>query len=265
MTDGYINPPPYSLIRGEGRLIISVPHAGTFIPAGIAARLTPEGRAVLDTDWHVDKLYAFAPALGATLLVATHSRTVVDLNRAPGGDALYPGQAETAICPTETFDGAPLYAGAAPEAAEVAARVAALWQPYHTALAAELARIKACYGHARLLDGHSIRSIVPRLFTGTLPDLNFGTNGGASADPALVARALQATAPGGFSQVLDGRFRGGHITRFYGRPAEGVHAIQLELAQSTYLDETEPHRFVAERTIRLTAALSELVKALLAA
>ncbi len=256
-------PPPFLLTRGDARLVISVPHAGTYIPPPIMAQLTPIGTRAVDTDWHVDKLYDFAETLGVTLLVATHSRNVVDLNRAPGGKALYPGQAETTICPTETFDGEPLYSGAPPGRDEIAARVETYWQPYHDALGAELARIRALHGGARLLDAHSIRQSIPRLFPGPLPDLNFGTNSGASADPALVARAMRATSSSFFSQVLDGRFRGGHITRHYGNPADGVHALQLELSQTTYLDEAKPHTFVPDRAARLVSALKNLVGSLL--
>ncbi len=259
------HPPLFALWQGGSRLIVSVPHAGTFIPAPILAQLTEAGRRAIDTDWHVDRLYAFAAGMGATLLTATHSRTVIDLNRWPAGGPLYPGQVETALCPTETFDGAPLYAGDPPGPAEVAARVAAYWQPYHDALGAEIARVAALHGQVHLLDAHSIRTTVPRLFAGRLPDLNFGTNSGAAAEPGLAARAMAATAGRGFSQVLDGRFRGGAITRRYGDPARGVHAIQLELAQACYLDEAAPCPFDAARAAPLVAVLTALVGELLRA
>ena len=255
--------PVFTLHRGQGRLVISIPHAGTGLPEDIAGQLNALGRDVVDTDWHVDRLYAFAAAEGATVLAATQSRTVVDLNRNPAGGALYPGQAETTVCPTESFDGAPLYDGPGPDATEIARRVAGYWNPYHHALAAELDRVRALHGRARLLDAHSIRATIPRLFPGRLPDLNFGTNSGASTDPALAALAMDATAAHGFSQVLDGRFRGGHITRFYGRPADGVDAIQLELAQTTYMNEAHPNPFDSERAAPLTAALRALVGVLL--
>ena len=258
-------PPLFVLQQGSGRLIVSIPHAGTFLPADIAGRLAPAGRALADTDWHVDRLYDGAAALGATVLVATHSRFVADLNRPPDGGKLYPGQAETSICPTETFDGAPLYAAAPPGAAEIDARVAKYWRPYHAALLAEIERVKSLHGTVHLLDAHSIRGTIPRLFEGTLPNLNFGTNGGASAAPGLVARAMAATQGKGFSQVLDGRFRGGHITRYYGKPMAGVHAIQLELAQYCYLDEAAPCPFDACRAAPLVALLGTLVRELLRA
>jgi len=248
-----------------GRLIVSVPHAGTFIPEAIRRRLNPVGQQVIDTDWHVDRLYEFVPQLGATLLVATHARTVVDLNRDPGGTRLYPGQAETTICPTEAFGGASLYTNEPPGAAEITERVTTYWQPYHDTLRQELERIRALHGSARLLDAHSIRQSVPRLFPGKLPDLNFGTNGGAAASPALVAKARAAAEGSGFSQVLDGRFRGGHITRHYGDPARGVEAIQLELAQATYMNEDAPHPYDPDRAAPLIAVLQRLVATLVGA
>jgi len=256
-------PPLFHLTRGDSRLLISVPHAGTFIPDSIAALLSPVGRAVIDTDWHVDRLVDFAPALGATLLVATHSRTVIDLNRAPGGGLLYPGKIETSLCPVETFAGEPLYSGDPPTADEIAARTNRYWQPYHHMLQAELARIKALHGRAHLLDVHSIASRVPRLFEGRLPDLNIGTNDGTSADPALVAHiadAAQASAP--LTMVLNGRFKGGAITRSYGNPAAGVHAIQIETAQAAYLDEADPQTYDEVLTARVRGFLRACVEVL---
>jgi N-formylglutamate deformylase len=253
------------LTRGNAHLVVSVPHAGTHIPTHIHQHLTPIGKRTTDTDWHVDTLYDFVTRLGVTLLVATHSRTVVDLNRDPAGTKLYPGQAETTVCPTETFDGDPLYAGPPPDAQEIAQRIKTYWQPYHQILRQELDRIRQLHGSAILLDAHSIRQSVPRLFAGKLPDLNYGTNGGAAASPDLVARAMAATENSIFSQVLDGRFRGGHITRHYGNPGGGIHAIQLEMAQTTYMDEADPHTFQPARAARLVTILKQLVDALLSA
>ncbi len=254
-------PATYTLHQGTTPLLVSVPHAGTYLPPDIAAQLTPAGRQLLDTDWHVDRLYDFAAAAGASLLVATHSRTVVDLNRNPDGGLLYPGQHETAVCPTQTFAGAPLYPGAL-AAGEVARRIPLYWSPYHQALQAELARLHARHGVVHLLDAHSIRGQIPRLFPGQLPDLNYGTNGGASAGQELTARALAATAPHGFTTVLNGRFLGGHITRHYGRPSQGIHAIQLELAQRTYTDEARPDAYDPAFAAPLVAALRALVREL---
>ncbi len=240
---------------GRGPLLVSIPHAGTILPPDIAARLTQIGRAVPDTDWHVDRLLAFLADQDVTVLTATHSRITVDLNRGPDGRALYPGQAETGICPTETFAGEPLYAAAQPSAAEIAARVTTYWQPYHDALADEIARLHALHGVVHVLDAHSIHGRIPRLFAGALPDLNVGTNDGASAGAALSARVMAAVADQGFSHVLNGRFKGGYITRRYGAPDRGVHVVQLEMAWRAYLDEAEPAAFSPVRAARLIGVL----------
>jgi N-formylglutamate deformylase len=256
-------PPLFHLREGSGPLVVSIPHAGTFLPDDIAAQLTPEGRGVPDTDWFVDLLYKFLDELDVTVIAATHSRYVVDLNRSPEGGKLYPGRAETGICPTETFDGAPLYIGAPPDATARAKLVTRYWQPYHDALAASLERVKRHHKFVRLLDAHSIRGSVPRLFAGELPDLNFGTNDGASASESLANRVVQAAAGQGFSWVLNGRFKGGFITRHYGAPNQGVEAIQLELAQRTYVDDDNNPQFRPARAAALVGVLRLIVSEML--
>ncbi|MGF1608817.1 MAG: N-formylglutamate deformylase [Kiloniellales bacterium] len=240
---------PYRFTAGSAPLLVSMPHVGTHLPPELAARLTPAARGLPDTDWHVDRLYDFLGELGASVIAATHSRYVIDLNRDPEGKPLYPGASETELCPTSSFDSAPLYRdGAAPGPDEVAARREALWRPYHERLAAELAALKARHGRVLLWDAHSIRSRVPRFFEGRLPDLNLGSGGGTSADPGLIAAVAQvlgeaAASAGRYSHAVDGRFKGGHITRRYGDPAQGIHALQLELSQITYMDEAPPYAF----------------------
>ncbi|MDG3439314.1 N-formylglutamate deformylase [Nitrospirillum amazonense] len=228
--------PIFTFRQGTAPLLISFPHVGIQVPADISSRLAPEAHGLLDTDWHVDLLYDFADAIGASTLVAGYSRYVVDLNR-PADDAnLYPGQAGTGLIPEVMFDGTPLYLPAqGPDDAEKAARVATYWQPYHAQLSTELARLKARHGYALLWDAHSIAAEVPRLFDGRLPDLNLGSNAGASCAPAFADAVFQVTQTSGYSAVLNGRFKGGHVTRHYGRPAEHVHALQLELSQDTHL------------------------------
>jgi N-formylglutamate deformylase len=247
--------------RGDSPLVIDVPHAGTQVPPAIAARLTPAARAVPDTDWHVEKLLAFACRAGATLVVATHSRYVVDLNRDPNGAVLYPGADNTELCPTRTFTDEPIYIpGGAPDAAEVAARRSAYFDPYHQQLAAEIDRVRLQHGYAILLDGHSIRSRVARFFAGRLPDLNLGTADGASCAPSVQqAAALVLAGATEFSSVVNGRFKGGHVTRHYGSPAHSVHALQLEIAQSCYMDEAPPYPWDAARAGALAAVLERLV------
>ncbi len=227
----------FDLHTGSLPLLISMPHVGTEIPSALHAAFHDEALRVPDTDWFVDRLYAAAGVRGASLLRARYSRYVIDLNRAPDSAPLYPGASNTELCPTTGFDDAPLYRdGAAPDAAEIDRRRRAYWQPYHDALANELARLRAQHGYAILFDAHSIRSQVPRFFSGRLPDINYGT-----ADGASCARAMQEsvwavdTQP--YTKIINGRFKGGYITRHYGKPEQGIHALQLELSQITYMDE----------------------------
>lgn len=234
----------FTLHLGSAPLLVSLPHDGTAIPDGIAARMTPQARRVPDTDWHVGLLYAFAKELGASIIAPRWSRYVVDLNRPPDGHALYPGRSETSLVPFNTFDSDPVYQnGAEPDGGEIAARVETYWRPYHAALQRELQRLRETHGRVVLWDGHSIRSRVPMFFDGQLPDFNLGTANGASCSPALQARLAQvldqlaSPASSTYSHVVNGRFKGGHITRHYGSPAEDVEAVQLELAQCTYMDE----------------------------
>ena len=230
--------PWLEVTRGAAPLVVSMPHTGTEIPADLEPRLRSLWLARKDTDWWIDKLYDFAPGLGATLIRTRISRSVIDPNRDPTGVSLYPGQATTELCPTTTFDGEPLYRpGAAPAGEEIAARLTRWFEPYHRAIAAEIDRLHQRHPRVVLYDCHSIRSQIPRLFAGVLPNLNLGTHSGASCAPELTAR-LEALADGsGFTRVTNGRFKGGYTTRHYGRPAQGVHALQMELACRGYLRE----------------------------
>lgn len=257
---------PWIRHAGNTPLLIDIPHCGTFVPPAMADGLTEAGARLLDTDWHVEKLYAFATRVGATLLHATHSRYVADLNRDPDGKPLYPGADNTEVCPLRTFHDEPIWReGRAPDSNEVRRRVDIYWRPYHARLAADVAAIKARFGFCVVLDGHSIFSEVPRFFAGKLPDLNLGTVDGRSCAAALEARVADVLASArGFSHVLNGRFKGGYITRHYGRPAEGAHALQLEMAMSAYLDERYPERFDRKRAANLVATLERLVASLLA-
>ncbi len=246
-----------TLHRGTAPLLISLPHDGSRIPDALAARMTPEARLAPDTDWHVSRLYAFARELGASMLVPRYSRYVVDLNRPPDDVSLYPGQNTTGLCPIVRFSGDPVYLpGEASTPDEIAARVDAYWRPYHAALRSEIDRLRAEHGRVLLWEGHSIRGECPFLFDGRLPDLNIGTASGASCAPDRQARieaALRAQA--GYGWVVNGRFKGGHITRHYGDPAHGIDAVQLEIAQRIYMDEEtfayeERRADDAQRTIR---------------
>jgi N-formylglutamate deformylase len=250
------------LHRGTLPLLLSLPHDGSHIPDDLAARMAPESRRAPDTDWHVSRLYAFAKDMGASVLVPSHSRYVVDLNRPPDDVSLYPGQNTTGLCPAVRFSGEPVYLeGQQPSHEGIESRVERYWRPYHDLLAEELARLRAAHGRVLLWEGHSIRAECPFLFEGVLPDLNIGTSSGASCSPELQARletALRAQQQ--YTWVANGRFKGGYITRHYGRPAEGVDAVQLELAQKNYMDE-DSFRYDEARASRLQPTLRALVDA----
>ncbi len=255
--------PIYQLVRGRTPLIVSMPHVGTRVPAEIEREFTPEARALSDTDWHVERLYDFVPELGASVIAAHYSRYVIDLNRPPDDASLYPGMAKTGLCPTHSFAGDPLYGSAVDilPAGEIELRRKLYWQPYHQALAGLIAETRRRQGFALLLDAHSIRSYVPRLFTGRLPDINIGTDDGRSCRPDLIVPLLEILgAQNRFTYVVNGRFKGGHITRCYGSPAGDVHALQIELAQAAYMD--EDHAIYDEQR---AAPLRELLQRLVAA
>jgi N-formylglutamate deformylase len=250
------------LTLGDGPLIVSFPHDGTAIPADLEDRMTPAALRRPDTDWHVARLYEFCGALGLTTLVARQSRYVVDLNRDPEGAELYPGADNTGLCPTSTFDREPIYQpGQEPSADEIAARTDTWFLPYHCALAERIAEHVARHGLAVVLDAHSIRSQVPRFFSGTLPDLNLGTASGKSADEGLSELAFGALAQNAdYVAVRDGRFKGGYITRRYGDPASGVSTLQLELAQKNYMDESDPFEFDETKARLLRSVLRPFVE-----
>ncbi|HRE43307.1 MAG TPA: N-formylglutamate deformylase [Terricaulis sp.] len=229
-----------SITRGDAPLVLSIPHAGLEIPGDVEETLADSWRARKDADWRVDELYAFAAALGATVIKTNISRTVIDMNRDPSGASLYPGQATTELCPTITFDGEPLYQpGCEPSESEIARRRAHYLIPYHTAIADELARLRRRHQDVVLYDAHSIRSHAPMLFDGALPIFNIGTNGGVTCAPHFEMAATARCAESGRAFVVNGRFKGGYITRHFGKPENGVHAIQMELALRSYFDEPE--------------------------
>jgi len=254
----------YRFRPGTRPVVVSLPHDGVYVPPEIARRMTPEALRLPDTDWHVSRLYDFASELGVSLLVATHSRYVVDLNRDPKGVELYPGASNTEICPTATFDSAPIYRrNRQPDAAEIEERIARFFVPYHDRLRLELSTLRETHGVAVMLDGHSIRSVVPRFFEGVLPDLNLGTAAGKSAATAIANRAMAVLSSfHPYSFVRDGRFKGGYITRSFGLPERNVHALQLELAQKTYMDEAYPYTYRPERADKIIVVLRRLVEEL---
>jgi N-formylglutamate deformylase len=264
LTNGPLTPegaPAYLLRRGGSALMVSMPHVGTIVPAEIAARMTPTALQLADTDWHLPLVYDLE-RLDATILVATHSRLVVDLNRPPTGENLYPGRDTTGLIPVDTFHKEPVYRGEPPDEAHTAHRLQTYWRPYHQALQTELARLRQSHGRVVLWDAHSIASVLPRFFDGRLTDLNFGTADGKSCDDGLIDAILAPVkAQDRYSWVLNGRFKGGYITRSFGNPTAGVHAVQLEMTQAIYMDENPPFALRADLCSRLAPLLQSCLTA----
>jgi N-formylglutamate deformylase len=254
---------PVEIHRGDGPLVLGLPHTGLYVPDDVLGALNETGRALADTDWNVHRLYdALLP--GLTTIRATFHRYVIDANRDPSGVSLYPGQNTTGLCPLTDFEGRALYReNAAPDATEIERRRRLYHAPYHAALAAELARIRALHGAVVLYDCHSIRSRIPYLFEGTLPDFNIGTNSSTSCASEIeqAVRAACEAAPG-YGSIVNGRFKGGWTTRHYGDPDQGVHAIQMELTQATYMDEAAPWTYRPERAQALRPHLVSILRSL---
>ena len=254
---------PVEVVRGDGPVILGLPHTGTFLPDAIRARLNARGQVLADTDWHIERLYdGLLP--GATTVRATFHRYVIDANRGADDASLYPGQNTTGLVPLTDFDGKPIWTEE-PSAQDIADRKARFHAPYHAALAAEVERVRARHGVAILYDCHSIRSLIPFLFDGVLPDFNIGTNGGTTCDPRVEAAVHDLCAASGRSHVLNGRFKGGWTTRHYGQPQQGVHAIQMELAQSTHLaTEAPPFAYDQAKAEALRVTLKAILERLAA-
>lgn len=253
----------YSLHRGSIPVLVSIPHLGTDIPAELESSYSDVAKLRTDTDWHLDRLYAFARSMGASVIQARISRYVIDLNRPSTGESLYPGQNTTGLCPTHTFRNEALYLqGREPSPEQMQARVHCYWKPYHQALSAELGRLRAQHGQVLLWEAHSIASVLPHLFEGKLPDLNFGTNDGKSCSAELLEAVVgSAKQQPEFSLVTNGRFKGGYITRQYGAPESGVHAIQLEMCQCLYMDESWPYDYSEARAGTIQPSLERMFRA----
>lgn len=249
------------VFAGDGPVLLAQPHGGTDIPDAILQRLNAEGHARADTDWHISQLYEGLLNNASVVSTPVH-RYVIDANRDPRDQSLYPGQNSTSLCPTTTFDGTDIYlAGQAPSADEIGQRQQQYHQPYHDALHEQLERIHQRHGYAILYDCHSIRSLVPYLFEGRLADFNIGTNSGTSCDPALEATVQSVCVDAvDYQTVTNGRFKGGWTTRHYGDPGRGFHAIQMELAQCNYMREKPPWTYQADSADKLRVILADILR-----
>ena len=255
----------YTLQCGTTPLVVSLPHVGTEIPDALKHRYDDRALAVEDTDWHLEKLYDFATTFGASVIVPKFSRYVIDLNRPPDNTPMYPGASNTELCPSTFFNGEPLYRdGLKPDTVEVDKRRETYWLPYHDSLCVELKRVREQFGYALLWDGHSIRSEIPWLFDGKLPDLNLGTANGASCDASLRTRLTEFLASNtSNTHTVDGRFKGGYITRHYGRPDAGIHAVQMEMCQSLYMQEVPPFAYDEAKGMQIQPTLEQLLQVML--
>ena len=253
--------------QGTSPVILGLPHTGTEVPEDIWARLNDNGRILADTDWHIHKLYD-GLLDNVTTVRATFHRYCIDANRDPAGVSLYPGQNTTTLIPETDFDGLAIWKdGEQPAEADIADCISRFHKPYHEALAAEIERVKAIHGVAILYDCHSIRSHIPFLFEGTLPDFNIGTDNGKTCAPVIEAAVFGvAKQAEGYTSILNGRFKGGWTTRHYGQPETGVHAIQMELAQSTHLaTEAVPFAYDEAKAAELRSHLKDILQQLEAA
>jgi N-formylglutamate deformylase len=255
----------FNLHQGAVPLLVSMPHIGIQIPDDLKANYVPRALDVEDADWHLDMLYNFLKSMGASILTPVYSRYVIDLNRPPDDAPMYPGASNTELCPTRFFTGDLLYKpGCEPDAAEKLRRRETYWQPYHQALSMELKRLRSLYPHVLLWDAHSIRGVIPWLFEGKLADLNIGTANGLSADSLVAKVVVDACANQAlFTHVLNGRFKGGYITRQYGNPQSGIHAVQLEKCQSVYMSELPPYHFLPDQAAQVQPLLEKMMRAAL--
>jgi formiminoglutamase len=255
--------PVYDFTPGDSPLLISMPHVGTLLPDAVKTGLIPEALDLRDTDWHLPRLYDFASDMGASVLSARYSRFAIDLNRPSDDKPLYQ-TATTGLYPDVLFDGTALFQpGKAPDAAAHARYLQDIWRPYHDWIAAELARLKRKFGYAVLFDAHSIKGEIPRLFDGLLPDFNIGTNSGAACAPVLAERLAAVCDAPGYRHVVNGRFKGGYITRHYGQPGDGIHAVQLELAQRSYMREAAPFDYLPPVADQVRPVLRRFIQTLI--
>lgn len=247
-------------------MILSVPHCGTAFPEELRAHFVPElMQAPDDTDWFVHELYNFASEMGITIIHAHYSRWVIDLNRDPESKPLYDdGRIITALTTTTDFFGNPIYRSPEfePNAQEIERRRTLYYAPYHEKIRELLEERKASFGKVLLWDAHSIRHRVPTIQKDVFPDMILGDNDGQTAHPAFIESALKNLSSGIYGVNHNHPFKGGQITRSFGKPAVNVNALQLEMNKILYMDDQELH-FHPERANRMREILRKTFKALI--
>ncbi|GAA4113631.1 N-formylglutamate deformylase [Aquimarina addita] len=224
-------------------ILISIPHAGTQFPVEIKHYYKKKMRNHLDdTDWYVHKLYEFAPSLGITIIKANLSRWVIDLNRDPKSIPLYTdNRLITAITPITDFYGNNIYTSSSsePDPIEIQRRLDLYYWPYYRQIETLIADLKKKFGKVLLWDAHSIRHLVSTIQKKPFPDMILGNNDQKTAHPQLILTALEKLRSKKFEVAHNTPFKGGHITRYFGKPAQNVHALQLEMNKILYMDDNE--------------------------
>ncbi|TKK66604.1 N-formylglutamate deformylase [Ilyomonas limi] len=251
-------------VGGTSPLILSIPHCGTAFPDDIVQEYKQEMLPPDDTDWFVDRLYSFASEYNITIIAATCSRWVIDLNRNPDGQSLYnDGRLITALCPTTNFLGQAIYKDERHSVApgEIQRRKELYFEPYHNKIQELVNAAKNHFGKALLWDCHSIRRSVPAIHPQPFPDLILGSADGTSASPAIIDKAVKLLGNAHYSFSHNYPFKGGYITRHFGKPHENQHALQLEMAKQLYMDDSE-RMYDEERAIQVQTLLKQTLTAL---
>ncbi len=262
-------PDPFVVIEPKQPIvpiILSVPHCGTDFPDEIRNDYVPEMMAAPDdTDWFVHQLYNFATELGITIIHAKYSRWAIDLNRDPESAPLYDdGRIITGLTTTTDFFGKSIYISddRIPDQKEVERRLTEYYWPYYNKIQDLLDERLATFGKALLWDAHSIRHFVPTIRKEIFPDMILGNNDETTAHPELIETALHGLTSGKFGVNHNTPFKGGHITRYFGKPEQNIHALQLEMNKILYMDDEE-RNFHEERANEMRAVLKPTFEALI--
>jgi len=237
----------YHIIEPKGAripILVSVPHSGTFFPEDVLEKMNPEkARFPEDTDWFVNRLYSFCSEMGITMIVANYNRWVVDLNRNPQNAPLYKdGRVITNVVSVTDFNGETIYKEEyQPNDKEIQKRLERYFYPYHEKVEEILLNFRNEFGTALLFDVHSIKKNVPGIQNDDFPQFILGDNDEKSAHRELIQIAIEKLSNKGFDFSHNHPFKGGFITRSFGNPQENIHALQLEMIKTNYMDDSEEH------------------------